>query len=154
VAGNALHLDHDNNGGTILITVNLTGLSNATLSWATKIDSRGHDEDTLEYSIDGSSFQTVDTVLAPSTTFSAVTYNLPAAVNGIANVELRYTLNGATANDGTYLDNVQVKGVSAVPEASAAWFGSLVCGVVGIGFCGRSLGRKRGATGRSDGITE
>lgn len=70
--GNSLHVDRNNNGGTIDLSFRMTGLTNAALSWATKIDSHGHDSDTLSYSLDGgATFQTIMSSISALTTFTA-----------------------------------------------------------------------------------
>jgi hypothetical protein len=129
-AGTSLSLFHAN--GTIDLTFSMAGLSNAQLSWATKVDTgSGHENNTLSYSLDnGATFTTILSNIMASTTFSLATFNLPAVVDNAAVVKIRYTLLNSSGNHGTFLDNIQI--VSGVPEASSFGMGSMVCGLVGV----------------------
>jgi hypothetical protein len=140
VAGTALSLFHGDS--TFDMTFSMTGLAGATLSWATKVDDvmQGHENNTLSYSLNGGAFTTIESAISGITTsFALATYNLPAALNGITSVRLRYTLSGSQGNHGTTMDNIQI---NSVPEANGLWLGSVICGIAGLGYGGRRLGRK------------
>jgi tRNA A37 threonylcarbamoyltransferase TsaD len=137
-AGTSISL-FKNNGRTVDLSFSMAGLSSAVLTLATMIDNNGHNNDTLSYSLNGGAFTDIFTAISPPTSFATATYNLPAAVNGVLAVKLRYTLNGSSGNHGTFLDNIQI---NAVPEAPASLFGAMIVAMIGSCYCGRTLWRR------------
>ena len=73
--------------------------------------------------------------------------NISATISGLsiaanATFGIRWSDFDATGpDDGLAVDDFTAS--VAVPEAPEAWFGAMICGVVGLAFGGRSLWRKK-----------
>lgn len=117
------------NGTYIELQLNLADYSDPIITFATRGTSSGYSSGVWSYSVAGGAFTTIAGVntATTSTTFAlAPAVNLSAinAVDGQSNVRLRYTLSGATANNGNNrVDNLLVSATrtsdSTAPLASA-----------------------------------
>lgn len=101
------------NGSYIELQLNLADFSDPIVTFATRGTGTGYNLGTWSYSVAGSSFTTISGVntATTSTTFALATVDLTAidAVDGQANVRLRYTLSGATnASGNNRIDNLLV----------------------------------------------
>ncbi len=130
----ALRLTFNNNGGgnpkVFQFSVSTVGLTNLSLSYATRSSIAGITQ-TLSYSTNGGTTFSIVGTFVPTTTFSLASFNLPAAVNDQTSVIFRIDLSGAGANKGEFneFDNIQLKGV---PEPSTVAGGLLA--VVGLSW--------------------
>jgi autotransporter-associated beta strand protein len=88
--------------------VDLTGLTNVQVSFATQRTNTGFNANQWSYSTDGSSFTNFGSAINPSTSFALAT----VTTNGLNDVSagfLRYTLNGASGtSQNNRIDNLQV----------------------------------------------
>lgn len=129
-----------NNGTQLVIRVESTTntFSGISLSFATQRTSTGFTGNTLEASLNGSTWTSVDTNVVPASSFATYTNNLSNAFDGTGAIWFRYTLNGATTTSGNNrIDNVQVNATLApVPEPV-----SLL--TVGVGAAGLWLRRRK-----------
>ncbi|MCU0794435.1 MAG: PEP-CTERM sorting domain-containing protein [Akkermansiaceae bacterium] len=121
-----------NNGATIVIQVDLTGLENPILSFASQRTGTGFNSNQVAYSTTGSSYTDFGSAYNPGTSFGSTIYSFDFstidALDGVATAYFRITLTGATSNAGNNrIDNIQI---NAVPEPGFALLGSL--GILGI----------------------
>ncbi|RFC44438.1 MAG: Endonuclease I [Verrucomicrobia bacterium] len=101
------------NGSYIELQLNLADYADPILTFVTRGTSSGYTTGTWSYSVGGGSFTNVTGVntATTSTTFALATVDLTAinAVDGQANVRLRYTVSGATTTSGNNrIDNLVV----------------------------------------------
>jgi hypothetical protein len=101
------------NGGFVEVQLNLTDFSDPVVTFATRGTSTGFDTGTWSYSVGGGPFTPVTGVntATRSTSYILATLNLSAinALDGQADVRLRYTLSGATSSAGNNrIDNLQI----------------------------------------------
>jgi endonuclease I len=101
------------NNSFIELQLNLADFGDPIITFATRGTSTGFNSGVWSYSIAGGAFTTISGVntATTSTTFALATVDLSAinAVDGQANVRLRYTLSGATNTTGNNrIDNIQV----------------------------------------------
>jgi len=107
------------NGTYIELQLNLTGFSDPIISFAARGTSSGFNTGAWSYSVAGGAFTTISGVntATTSTTFAlapAVDLTAINAVDGQANVRLRYTVSGATTNAGNNrIDNLQVNATAS-----------------------------------------
>lgn len=118
-----------NNGATMVMQFNLAGYLDPVLSYAERRSSAGFNSNQLAYSVDGSNWTDFGSAYDPSNgSYAVVAYDLSTVdvLDNAANVYLRITFNGATANSGNNrFDNIQLNAV--VPEP-----GSIVAIVTGL----------------------
>ncbi len=113
-------------------TVNTTGLTDLSLSYATRTSQTGITQ-TLSYSINGgSTFVTVGTftpTVVAGSVWPVANFNLPTAVNNQASVIFRITLTPNGGLSGAYndFDNIQL---NAAPEPST--IGAAILGTLGL----------------------
>lgn len=101
------------NNSFIELQLNLADFGDPIITFATRGTSSGFNSGVWSYSVAGGAFTTISGVntATTSTTFALATVDLSAinAVDGQANVRLRYTLSGATNTSGNNrIDNIQV----------------------------------------------
>lgn len=101
------------NGTSIDIQLNLADFSDPVVTFATRGTASGFDTGTWSYSVGGAGFVTISGVntATRTTSYALATVDLSAinAVDGQADVVLRYTLGGATSGTGNNrIDNLQV----------------------------------------------
>lgn len=101
------------NNSFIELQLNLADFGDPVVTFATRGTSTGFNSGVWSYSVGGGAFTTISGVntATTSTTFALATVDLSAvnAVDGQANVRLRYTLSGATNSTGNNrIDNIQV----------------------------------------------
>ena len=140
-AGNSLIMVRSTNGnGTFIdFDVDLTGLFDPVLTFATNRGTNGFTTGTWQWSNDGSTF----TAFGGNTAGTGVPFTL-GTVNGTgivglynqATVTFRYTLNGAAlATGNNRIDNFQIN-ATAVPEPGTAL-------LAGLALVGLVAGRRR-----------
>lgn len=113
-----------NNGATVTIQVDLTGLENPILSFATQRTNTGFNSSVVAWSTDGVTY-TDFTTYSPGTNFAIQSFDFSSAnaLDSTSTAFFRITLTGVTANSGNNrFDNVQI---NAVPEPTAALLGGL-----------------------------
>jgi hypothetical protein len=120
------------NGHWIQFGVNATLFSNMSLSFAINTAGNGFNTVAFSYSTDGgTTFTSVGSLpILSGGGFHILTFGVPSAVNGQANVVLRLTFDGGTSmgnNLQTVIDNIQLTGV---PEPATVAGGLL--GVLGL----------------------
>ena len=101
------------NNGFFELQLNLADFGDPIITFATRGTSTGFNSGVWSYSVAGSAFTTISGVntATTSTTFALATVDLTTinAVDGQANVRLRYTLSGATNTTGNNrIDNLLV----------------------------------------------
>ncbi len=111
------------NGSHLQIQLNLADFSDPIVTFATRGTASGFDTGTWSYSVGGGAFTTVAGVNTASrtTTYGLATVDLSGinAVDGQANVVLRYTVSGATSSSGNNrLDNLQVNATQTNDSAA------------------------------------
>lgn len=133
-AGTALELDSGasglNNGLYIQFNINMTGLQNLALTYATLSTNNGFNSEQISYSIDGTTFTNFGSAIVPTTLFTLQTVDLSSvtALNSAASVNIRMTFAGAINNSGkTDIDNVVL---ATVPEPHE--WGIMMGGLLGV----------------------
>ncbi len=134
-----LRLTYSSNGNTqrsFQFTVNTTGLTDLSLSYATRTSTLGITQ-TLSYSINGGAFTSVGIVEAtsgnatftPTLAYSVANFDLPSTLDNQTSVTFRITLTPPNNRSGQYndFDNIQL---TAVPEPSTV--GAAVLGALGL----------------------
>jgi hypothetical protein len=112
------------NGGSIDISVSMTGFSDPVISYATRYSSStAFNNGTWSYSLDGSTFNAITGGAIPvtSSSFSVKTLDLSSLndLDGAASVTLRYTLSGATSAGGNNrIDNLHIEATSNVVDVT------------------------------------
>lgn len=108
-----------NNGSILELHVSTLGFTNVTVSWAWQRSDTGFDNDVIQESIDGTTFQGFS-FAAPQTNFWGGHHSSFApgsAFNNNPFFAVRITLSGATTEGGTLrFDNIVVTGTKIVPE--------------------------------------
>lgn len=127
------------NTGWVQFAINMSGLQDLEVSFATRGTSTGHRTGQLSWSTDGSSFTNFGSAWdgGSSSSFFLVQRDLSgiSALNDAASVFVRLTLSDATGTSGNNrIDNVQFNASPLViPLPPAAWAGlSTMAGVVGF----------------------
>ncbi len=97
------------NGKFVVFNVNMSGLSNLAVSYATQNSGTGFTTQTWEYSTDGSTWNSLGAVTSiPVGTFGVQTLSPTAGLNNAATAYVRLTGTGASASGGNNrLDNIQ-----------------------------------------------
>ncbi len=130
-------------GGTVTLDdfdfgVRSTSTGAANYSLRSSVDSFATDITTGTITVTGNPWQFKNNTFA--------SFNLPAGAT-----ELRLYGYGGTGSPGNGTENTRFDDVmvtfsaAAVPEASPALFGAMICGVMGLAYGGRSLWRKKPA---------
>lgn len=114
------------------IQVDLSGMKDVILTYATQRTNTGFNSNQFAYSTDGVSFTNFGAAYNPATSFALQTFDLSAisSLDKDSSVFFRVTFGGATTSSGNNrIDNIQVN-ATPVPETSAALLGAL--GVLGM----------------------
>jgi len=108
-----------NNGSILELHVSTLGFTNVTVSWAWQRSDTGFNNDVIQESIDGATFQGFS-FAAPQTNFWGGNHSSVAPGSPFNNnpfFAVRITLSGATSEAGTLrFDNIVVSGTQIVPE--------------------------------------
>jgi len=101
--------DTANNGAYVDFAIDMTGLSDLTISYATRGTGSGFSSQTWSWSTDGVDFTDFETVVGTTvTSFFLVELATLNALDGEANAFLRLTFDGATGSTGNNrLDNIR-----------------------------------------------
>jgi hypothetical protein len=129
------------NGSYVQLSFTMTALKDLTVSFATRGTSTGYNTGSWSYSTDGISFLPIVGVntATTSTTFGVASFTT-SLLDYADTAFLRYTLSGATTASGNNrIDNLQL---NAIPEPTAALFGSLLAGAFGLTVARRPAGRE------------
>jgi hypothetical protein len=98
------------NGQKIVFKFNMTGRGNLAVSYAAYGSATGFSSHLWEYSTDGTTWSTAETIGSFTTSYATKTLAALTALNGATNAYLRLTVSGATATSGNNrLDNIQVR---------------------------------------------
>lgn len=137
-AGSSLSLVGQNgNGSFIQVNASLAGLQDAVISFATRGTGTGFNSGIWSYSTNGTDYTDVDGNTSSNSGYSVKTVDLTGVteLTNAASVSFRYTLDGASSNNGNNrIDNLQLN-ASAVPEPSALLYGAM--------FAASTLGFRR-----------
>jgi len=102
------------NGKSAVFKVNMTGLKDLVVSYATQRTSAGFTTQTWDYSTNGTSWTSVTALTSIPTSFATQTLPTITGLDGAANAYLRLTVSGATTTAGNNrLDNIQLMATSA-----------------------------------------
>ncbi len=108
-----------NNGSILELHVSTLGYTNVSVSWAWQRSDTGFNDDVIQESIDGTTFQGFS-FAAPQTNFWGGNHSSFGAGSPFENnpfFAVRITLSGATTEGGTLrFDNIVVSGTQIVPE--------------------------------------
>ncbi|MBS0191850.1 MAG: PEP-CTERM sorting domain-containing protein [Phycisphaerales bacterium] len=126
------------NGQYIQFQFSMLGKANASFSWAGRGTSTGFGSagtpNKLQYSVDGTNFQLLNTYTSTQTSFQLYSYSFGSALDGLANAYIRIVIDGATGGAGNNRwDNIQIN-ADAVPAP-----GSIAL----VGLAGLVAGRRR-----------
>jgi hypothetical protein len=134
LAGQALSLQpftsNVNNGASLIVQVNLSGLENPVFSWAGRDTDTGFQAIQLAYSTNGVAYNDFGTATNLTTTFALQTADFGSenALDGSSTAFFRLTFSGGTAAGGNVrIDNIQLN-ATAVPEPTSIALVSLVGG--------------------------
>ena len=127
--------DQANNGAYFQIALDMSGLTDLQVSYATRGTSTGFSSQTWSWSTDGVNFTDFSTVTGTTvTSYFLVELDTLAALDGAATAFLRVTFNGATSTNGNNrIDNLTL---SAVPAPGAI----ALLGVAGLAGSRRRRG--------------
>ncbi|MBU6182734.1 MAG: fibronectin type III domain-containing protein [Verrucomicrobia bacterium] len=120
------------NGKSIVFRFSMRTYESLSVSYSTQKTSTGFDSHLWEYSSDGSSWTTAETIGSIPSSFGAKTLASISALNGAQDAYLRVTFSGSTgSNQNNRLDNIQIKGVprptiqtSGTPAALTTTYGT------------------------------
>lgn len=108
-----------NNGSILELHASTLGFTNVTVSWAWQRSDTGFDNDVIQESIDGTTFQGFS-FAAPQTNFWGGNHSSFGPGSPFDNnpfFAVRITLSGATSETGTLrFDNIVISGTQIVPE--------------------------------------
>ena len=108
-----------NNGSILELHVSTLGFTNVSVSWACQRSDTGFNDDVIQESIDGTTFQGF-TFAAPQTNFwggNHLSFGPGSPFDNNPFFAIRITLSGATSEAGTLrFDNIVVSGTQIVPE--------------------------------------
>ncbi|MGN6366788.1 MAG: hypothetical protein ACTHN5_00725 [Phycisphaerae bacterium] len=136
-----------NNGQSLLFSMDLTGYTGVTLTYATERSSTGFTTQTWEYSTDNwATFTTTSAITPPTSSYgsTAASVDLSGLTGTLGTVQFKVTLTGATGSGGTnHFDNVLFAGTPvAAPLPSAAGMGiAALAGAALLAAGRRSLAR-------------
>lgn len=102
------------NGKSAVFKVNMTGLKDLVVSYATQRTSAGFTTQAWDYSTNGTSWTSVTALTSIPTSFATQTLPTITGLDGAANAYLRLIVSGATTTAGNNrLDNIQLMATSA-----------------------------------------
>ena len=117
------------NGSSIDLLLNLTGFENPIISFAGRGTGTGFNTGSWSYSTGGAFTPITGNTATTSTTFALQTLDLSAvdALDGAANVTLRYTLSGATSSSGNNrIDNLLITATTSGTDVTAPTIASRI----------------------------
>ena len=120
--------DVANNGSYLQFAFDMTGLSDLSVSYATRGTSTGFNTQTWSWSSDGVSFTDFDIVTGTNvTSFFVEQLQTLSALDGVATAFLRVTFSGASSQTGNNrIDNVLITAVPAPAALAMLAVGGLV----------------------------
>ncbi len=123
-----------NNNAKLVLGFNLSGFIDPVLSFASRNTSTGFNNNTVEWSLDGTNFNNFGSYTL-DTTFALKTFNFSAVdqLDNASSVFIRINFLSATNGSGNNrIDNIQLN-ATAVPEPTAAGLLALT-GIAGMAF--------------------
>ncbi len=120
------------NGKSVSFKFSMLGRKDLVVSYASQGTSSGFTSQLWEYSTDGSTWTTLQTINPVPASFAVITLNTITALDGDSEVYLRVTFNGATnASGNNRLDNIQLR-ATTVPTIQAGGSLSQVDSTFGV----------------------
>ena len=107
-----------NNGSVVEVHVNTAGFQNVHITWAWQRSDTGFNDDVIQESMDGTTFQGFSFAAIQTNFFGGFDGSGAGSLfNNNPNFAFRITLNGATSETGNIrFDNIVVTGTQIVPE--------------------------------------
>ena len=97
------------NGKRIVFKIDMTGFKDLIVSYSTRYSgTTAFTSQAWEYSTNGSSWTSIQTITVSSSTFGTKTLNTITGLDNAANAYVRLTVSGASATSNNRLDNVQL----------------------------------------------
>lgn len=116
------------NGKSVIFKVDMTGLANLAISYATRGTATGFNSQNWEYSTDGVAWNSFGTVTSITDVFTARSLAPTSGLNNAATAYVRLTISGATSAGGNNrLDNIQF--TTPGPLVGFGVFGSDATGI-------------------------
>jgi hypothetical protein len=85
----------------------------------------------------------LDGVIAGTETalgIAALSFNVPIPIVGTpSTLDLRVLMSNTTTGEEIAFDSITIQGIESIPEPSAIVYGSLLCGVIELGYVSRKL---------------
>jgi len=107
------------NGKSVVFSFSMTGYQNLVITYATQRSNTGFTSQVWEYSTNGTTWSSLQTLSSIPTTFAVQTLNTVTGLDNIATAYVRLTVAGASAASGNNrLDNIQLN-ATAIPSSSA-----------------------------------
>ncbi|MFT3753948.1 MAG: FN3 associated domain-containing protein [Paludibacter sp.] len=107
------------NGKSIVFKFSMTEKSNLTVSYAAQKSGTGFSSHVWEYSTNGTSWITAQTISNIASSFAAITINTITGLDNAATAYLKLTVTGASATNGNNrLDNIQLTSASVQTAAT------------------------------------
>jgi hypothetical protein len=132
-----------NNGSIIELHISTLGFENVAISWAWQRSDTGFNNDVVQESIDGTTFQGFSFSGIQTNFFGSnhISYGAGSPFNNNPNFAIRINLSGATSEGGTIrFDNIVVTGTQIVPEPTTMLLLSM-----GLGGIAAEVRRRRRA---------
>ena len=132
-----------NNGSVVEVHVNTAGFQNVHITWAWQRSDTGFNDDVIQESMDGTTFQGFSFSSIQTNFFGSthISYGAGTPFNNNPNFAIRINLSGATSEAGIIrFDNIVVTGTQIVPEPTTMLLLSM-----GLGGIAAEVRRRRRA---------
>ncbi len=116
------------NGKFAVFKLNMTGMINLTISYASQRSGTGFTAQIWEYSADGVNWFPIQTITTIPAAYATISLPVVTGLNGVANAFVRLSGTGATASTGNNrLDNIQFNATPGLSLTTGTISGSPFC---------------------------